>query len=789
MMRCLPGSALRPIVPGFLLVTPLLAQSPEPAGALPYDLAFDRRELLWSTSLAITADGRRVAWEARRPPTGLPPAERYLPNGTPAASAGAKVYVADLTTNRTVEVCSGGNCWRPSWSPDGKRLAFYSDAGGQPELWVHDVEAGRARKLVAQPIKAKLWIGDQAQWSPSGDMLYVPLAPSGVYRVSVLQPAPKPASDSAAVTVLRSGREAAVASRDSAPASPLMAHFLRENLAQVAAVDARTGKLTVLVPSEATPKPSVMRVSPSGRWISYLSVFKEQAVTSQASAMDLAVVPASGGPVRLIAADVPTLEGEYHRLNYNWHPTDDRLVYFKDKRIWLVEMAAAGPSQPRVLAESLGDIAPTVYLFTRDGRALVVGTDPKDDRGYGDARPHGIALVPLDGSAPTRFAIDDSIGIYRDVLKADDRTIWQPDGQSVTLLLDAPASGGKAVVRFDPRDGSSTVLWKGVARLDRLTGGGSHDAIFGVYEELRTPPDIYRFAPDFSARERISHIEPRLEGLNLGSVELFETIVPFHDGSLGAVRTAVLLPPGAKRGDKLPAVVLMYPGSDVSRAAEELGGGSQLSIPTMLLTSRGFAVVLANLTLGPNREAGNPAQEMTDVLLPQVYRAAELGYIDISRVGIGGQSFGGFGTAAIISRTNLFRAAVAVSGIYDLPGTYGHHDKSGGSFWIGWNEGGQARMGTHPWANLRRYLDNSPYYQADKIFTPLLIVHGTDDLAYHDGQKLFTALRRLERPAQFASYAGQGHVISEWTRPNAIDAARRIVDFYRTHLSQPHPIP
>src|SRR3712207_7988943 len=48
--------------------------------------------------------------------------------------------------------------------------------------------------------------------------------------------------------------------------------------------------------------------------------------------------------------------------------------------------------------------------------------------------------------------------------------------------------------------------------------------------------------------------------------------------------------------------------------------------------------------------------------------------------------------------TTLFRS--------DLPGTYGHMGPDGNSFWIGWSEGGQARMGTHPWANLRRYVDN-----------------------------------------------------------------------------------
>jgi len=229
----------------------------------------------------------------------------------------------------------------------------------------------------------------------------------------------------------------------------------------------------------------------------------------------------------------------------------------------------------------------------------------------------------------------------------------------------------------------------------------------------------------------------------------------------------------------------MYPGADRSREAEVFGGGSAVTVPTLLFTSRGYAVILASLTLGPNREPGNPIQEMVDVLLPQVYRAAELGYVDVNRLAISGQSFGGYGTAAIVSRTNLFRAAVAISGIYDLPGTYGQFGPDGSSFWIGWAEGGQARMGTHPWANLTRYLDNSPYYQADKIRTPMLLIHGDADMAYHDAQKLFSALRRLDRPAVLAAYAGQGHVISEWKRRSAIDAAERMVAFYRRHLGDP----
>jgi dipeptidyl aminopeptidase/acylaminoacyl peptidase len=760
------------------MLLPLLLLSQQ--GALPYDLAFDRREFPWSSTLAITADGNRVAYEARQPPRNPPRGDRYTPGGTPFSSLGAKVYVTEASSGKTVEICPGGNCWRPAWSPDGTRLAFYSDSGGTPQVWLWDQSTRKSRRLSPETIKAKLWAGDEPQWSPSGDLVYVPLAPTGEYRVPTLPAVTKPSGDSAAVTVLRSGPEARDNPAEPAANAPLIAHLLRENLASLAAVDVRTGRATVLVPADATPKPSVVRVSPSGRWISYLSVFKEQGVTSQAMTIDLALVPSTGGAPRVVGADLPTLN-DYHRLNYSWHPTEDRLVYFKDKRLWLVSMDPSGPSAPRALGESLGDLAPTIYWFTRDGRAVVVGVDPVDDRDYFELRPRGIAVVPLDGSPPARFVID-SAWTYRGIIKADDRTVFQPDGRSLTLHLEERATGEKLIVRFDPRDGSHRVLWKGRARLNQLTGGGGHESVVGTYEDVGTSPDIYRFAADFSRRDRITRIEPRLEGVATANVQLFESKVPMYDGTLGTVRTAVLLPADATKGEKRPAVVLMYPGLDVSTFAEQFGGGSSLSIPTLLLTSRGVTVILANITLGPNREAGNPAQEMVDVLLPQVYRAAELGYVDIARVGIGGQSFGGFGTAAIISRTNLFRAAVAISGIYDLPGTYGHMDKSGGSFWIGWNEGGQARMGTHPWANLRRYLDNSPYYQADKIFTPLLLIHGDDDMAYHDAQKLFTALRRMERPAVLASYAGQGHVISEWTRQSAVDAADRIVEFYRKHL-------
>ena len=138
--------------------------------------------------------------------------------------------------------------------------------------------------------------------------------------------------------------------------------------------------------------------------------------------------------------------------------------------------------------------------------------------------------------------------------------------------------------------------------------------------------------------------------------------------------------------------------------------------------------MLADAPLGPEGRPGQPVEELRDVILPQVYRAADLGYIDIERVAVAGQSYGGYCTAA--------------SGLDDepLPGggrRLGHlrsgeplRDAApGDNFPVRWSEKGQVRMGQPPWSDLRRYLDNSPYYRADRIRTPLLIIHGRETTA------------------------------------------------------------
>ncbi|MDE2885914.1 MAG: hypothetical protein OXO53_12600, partial [Chloroflexota bacterium] len=545
-------------------------------GALPYDLAFGMASFIWDTQFAVSADGRFVAYDVRVPPadTTANLDERYQPNGTPSSVVGATIRYTDMASKRTIEVCPGGACWRPVWSPDGAAITFFSDADGLPQLWVHDVAEGTSRKLSEEPVKPKLWHGDEPRWSPDGSTLYVGFAPEGPFR-NPMRPTEVRPENPAGVVVLRSGSEAVAAPEaETPPPTPMTDHYAREHLVAVKAVDVASGETRVLVPQDAEFPAGTLRRSASGRWLGYLSTFQPESDTTQSTVMDVAVVPTAGGEPIPVVRNVPLTRNDYFGVSYAWHPSDDRLVYLDGKRMHLLDLRSGSPATPVPLAPGLGDVAPTVFAFTRDGEAVVMGVDVVDDRGYGDPRPRAIAVVPLDGGMPTTFALADERWTYDQVLKADERTAWQPDGTSISVLVTERATGDKAILRFDRATDGAQVLWKARARLVNLTSGGSHDFIVGQYEDMRTPSNIFRFDADFSARERISHIDPRLDDVEVGTAEIFETTVPLHDGTLATVKTAVLLPPGATRGDRLPALVTMYPGSDITRRAADFGGGS-----------------------------------------------------------------------------------------------------------------------------------------------------------------------------------------------------------------------
>ncbi|PYQ37335.1 MAG: hypothetical protein DMF54_07695 [Acidobacteria bacterium] len=780
-----------------LLTTEMLgAAEPASPGPLPLDLAFSKKTVRRWERPVVSRNGSLLAYEIYSPPTRSPTSElaegiRFTPGGTPEAAVGLRVFVVETKGGEARPACpEKGNCWRPSPSPDGSKVAFYSDAGGMPQLWVYDVAKGQPRRLSEAPIKAKHWPGDEAEWSADEREVFVPIRPPDQADFSTPASGP-PANPPPGAPLLKptvtvrqtSGEPASTGGGPSTPEA-MMAHFLRENNAALAAIDIATGKMRMVVPADATPLPSCLRLSPDSKRLSYLSVFKMKGETASETYYDLAVVPVSGGKPVVLASDLQVPDNEYFEDTYRWIPGTSRIAYRKDKKLWLADAAAPG-KPPRQLGSSLGDLEEAPLLLTADGKAILVGQEAPGEKTYYSVPPKALALVPLDGTAPKTFS---SVGVP---IRADRDMLWQLEAGSFAIVQNDETTGDRSILKIDARSGAVAALWKGRGRFD-AAGAASGGGIVARYESLDTPPDFYRFDSHFASKQQLTHVEPRLDGIAVGPIEIFSSPVPGFDGRLQAVQSAIFLPPGKKAGDRRPMVVYFYAGSRMSNTAQEYGGGAPNSIPVQVFTTRGYAVLLVDVPLSPQGKGGNPIQDMGDAILAQVYHAADHGYADIERVAIMGQSYGGYSTAAMITQSNLFRAAIALDGLYDLAGEYARMGPGGSTFNFVWSESGQGRMGTHPWADLRRYLANSPYYQADKIHTPFLLIHGKkDDTCPVEGaEKMFNALKRLNRTAELAVYDGEGHVPGDWSLVNAVDATQRMlgwVEKYMAPAAKPRP--
>jgi dipeptidyl aminopeptidase/acylaminoacyl peptidase len=390
---------------------------------------------------------------------------------------------------------------------------------------------------------------------------------------------------------------------------------MAENDASLAAIDIASGETRVIVPWDAPQHPNDMRLSPDGRWISYLTVFQVKDATSETAYEDLVVIPASGGKPVAIYRDLAMPELDYFGSTYRWTPDSRRIVYMKDRDLWIADIAD-GSAPPRRLGASLGRLPETPMLLTRDGGAIVVGVAPERGKIFDVEFAKSLAVVPLDGSAPRLLATTGT------PVPASESAVWQPDGRSLYVVRDAASEGDREIVRVDVGTGAATRVWSGRARFNFV--GAAGDGVVARYEATTTPPDFDLFNRDFERVRRLSDVEPRLAAVTVGPLKTFTTTIPLYDHTLREVRSTIFLPPGARAGEPLPTIVYFYSGLPFSLYANDFGGGAPNTIPVPIFTTRGYAVLMCDVPLGPETRAANPVQEMTDAVLAQVYRAAAL---------------------------------------------------------------------------------------------------------------------------------------------------------------------
>jgi dipeptidyl aminopeptidase/acylaminoacyl peptidase len=195
------------------------------------------------------------------------------------------------------------------------------------------------------------------------------------------------------------------------------------------------------------------------------------------------------------------------------------------------------------------------------------------------------------------------------------------------------------------------------------------------------------------------------------------------------------------------------------------------------------------LVFDPNiyYKTGEPGQSAYNSVVSAAKYLSKMPWVDSTRMGIQGQSWGGYQVTYLVTKTNIFRAAEAGAPVSNMTSAYGGVRWGAGISRQFQYEKTQSRLGATLWQRPDLYIKNSALFSADKITTPLLIMHNDADGAvpWYQGIELFTAMKRLGKKVWMLEYNGEDHNLVE--RKNRKDLSVRLSQFFDYYLKDAKP--
>ncbi|MDE7161044.1 MAG: S9 family peptidase [Muribaculaceae bacterium] len=232
-----------------------------------------------------------------------------------------------------------------------------------------------------------------------------------------------------------------------------------------------------------------------------------------------------------------------------------------------------------------------------------------------------------------------------------------------------------------------------------------------------------------------------------------------RDGS--EIDGVITLPPDFDSSKKYPLIVYYYGGTSPSEAS------MYHPYTPQMFASRDYVVYTINPsgTTGYGQEFSarhvNAWGDYTaDDIIEGVKKFCEAHpFVDSKKIGCLGASYGGFMTQLLQTKTDLFAAAVSHAGISDVTSYWGE------GFW-GYSYNAVAAAESYPWTDPELFTKHGSLFNADKIHTPLLLLHGTVDTNVPIGEsiQIFNALRILGRDVELVTVEGANHVVTEYDK-------------------------
>ena len=286
-------------------------------------------------------------------------------------------------------------------------------------------------------------------------------------------------------------------------------------------------------------------------------------------------------------------------------------------------------------------------------------------------------------------------------------------------------------------------------------------------------PDIEIKVPNQDFK-RISWANPQQKDYNWASAEL----VRWRSYNGFELEGIVYKPENYDANKKYPLLVYYYElnGDNLHNYRGPAPTASTIN-PTEF-ASAGYIVFIPDIRYKP----GYPAKSAYDCIMSGTDYLIKNYAIDSMRMGLQGQSWGGYQTAQLITMTNRYKAAMAGAPVSNMFSAYGGIRWGSGLNRQFQYESTQSRIGATIWERPDLYIENSPIFHLPKVNTPLLVMANDKDGAvpWYQGIEIYTGLRRLGKPCWMLNYNDDDHNLTRL--PNKMDLSIRMRQFFDYYL-------
>ncbi|MFG1690889.1 S9 family peptidase [Gemmatimonadota bacterium] len=299
------------------------------------------------------------------------------------------------------------------------------------------------------------------------------------------------------------------------------------------------------------------------------------------------------------------------------------------------------------------------------------------------------------------------------------------------------------------------------------------DAVLYTRQDYDEFPDLWTAETDFSDANKLTDVNPNIDDFAWGTSELTEWLSA--DGI--PLQGVVIKPGNYEPGRRYPVLVYYYRFmSDRLHAFNQPAVNHRPSFP--LYASDGYVVFLPDVRF----EVGRPGFASTKSVVPGVQHLIDIGLADPNAIALHGHSWSGYQTAFMVTQTNIFKTAIAGAPVGNMTSAYSGIRLGSGLARQFQYEMSQSRLSGSLWEARDDYIDNSPIFFADKINTPMLILHGDvdDAVPWEQSIELYLAMRRNGKEAVFLQYRDEPH--HPQTYPNKLDWAMKMKEWIDHYL-------